>query len=293
MTLRIAIVGPGRVGRALGRQFVRAGAALLGFVGRATTAGHAAARAGAAFAGGGRALTYEELARAHVVVFAVGDPELQEAIGRAAAAGARRCALWLHTSGRHDLAVFDAVADAGIRRGALHPLLPFADADAAAAALPGALALATAGPRAERLLQRVASLLGLRPIAAGAQDRVLYHAACALAANGAASLFGAAERLLAAAGGLGEADRRAIVRQLAATSVAACGTRGPAAALSGPVRRGDAATIQEHLVAIAREAPGEQDLYRAAMAGALVLAREAGLAAAAARQLASLLGLDR
>jgi predicted short-subunit dehydrogenase-like oxidoreductase (DUF2520 family) len=293
MTLRIAIVGPGRVGRAFGRQFVRAGAALLGFVGRATTAGHAAARAGAAFAGGGRALGNEDLATAHVVVFAVGDPDLPEAIGRAAAAGSRRCALWMHTSGRHDLAVFDAVADAGIRRGALHPLLPFADADAAAAALPGAMALATAGPRAERLLLRVAGLLGLRAIRAGSQDRVLYHAACALAANGVAALFGAAERLLVAAGGLGEADRRAIVRQLAAASATACGDRGPAAALSGPVRRGDAATIEEHLAAVARSAPGEQDLYRASMAAALVLARDAGLDAAAAERLASLLGDDR
>jgi predicted short-subunit dehydrogenase-like oxidoreductase (DUF2520 family) len=55
--------------------------------------------------------------------------------------------------------------------------------------------------------------------------------------------------------------------------------RGPAAALTGPIRRGDVATVRRHLAALA---PEEQSLYRELGRVALRLAREAGLADEAA-----------
>ena len=54
---------------------------------------------------------------------------------------------------------------------------------------------------------------------------------------------------------------------------------GPAAALTGPVRRGDAATVRRHLAALA---PEDRALYRALGLVALGLARDAGLGEAAA-----------
>ena len=56
---------------------------------------------------------------------------------------------------------------------------------------------------------------------------------------------------------------------------------GPAAALTGPVRRGDAATVRRHLAALA---PDDRALYRALGLVALGLAREAGLGEAAAAE---------
>jgi predicted short-subunit dehydrogenase-like oxidoreductase (DUF2520 family) len=54
---------------------------------------------------------------------------------------------------------------------------------------------------------------------------------------------------------------------------------GPASALTGPVRRGDVATVRRHLAALA---PGDRALYRALGLVALGLAREAGLGEAQA-----------
>jgi predicted short-subunit dehydrogenase-like oxidoreductase (DUF2520 family) len=54
---------------------------------------------------------------------------------------------------------------------------------------------------------------------------------------------------------------------------------GPAAALTGPIRRGDEATVRRHLAALE---PQDRKLYRDLGLAALRLAREAGLAEASA-----------
>lgn len=285
MVVRVLIVGPGRVGGAFAARFVAAGAAVLGLVGRdrARTAA-AAAAAGVAVA------DWSALAAAHAVVFAVGDPDLAPCLEQAAASGAvRRCSLWLHTSGRHDLTVFDGRLPAGCRRGALHPVLPFPDAAAGAAAMPGAPAVLLGDAGALRLLRALAARLGLVPVVAEGGDRTLYHAACVLAANGLTALFGAVERTFAAAGGLAVADQHRLAAALMAAALRECRARGAAAALSGPVRRGDAATVRAHRRRLEAASPQQADVYRALMVAALPLARAAGLDAAAARTVAAAL----
>ena len=54
---------------------------------------------------------------------------------------------------------------------------------------------------------------------------------------------------------------------------------GPESALTGPIRRGDEATVRRHLTALV---PGNRALYRALGLVALSLAREAGLGEALA-----------
>ncbi|MCB9887315.1 MAG: DUF2520 domain-containing protein [Planctomycetes bacterium] len=270
--LRVAIVGPGRVGRALGRRLAAAGVQLLGFVGRTQDSASAAV----AFAGAGRVLAPGDLVGAHVVVFSVGDADLVTAIAAArAATGNRPCGLWLHTSGRFDLGVFDGVE--GIRRGALHPVLPFPSAEHGAAHLAGAPAVLMGEPRSRRLLLRLAERLGMVPVWRDGGDPVLYHAGCALAANGLTALYDLVQRCLVAAGGLEEDGRRRVADSLLRAAAAACAESGPVAALSGPVRRGDAATVQAHRAALAAGAPAALPTYLALMRAALDLAIAAGL----------------
>lgn len=273
MVLRIAIVGPGRVGRALGQRLTAAGVQLLGYVGRSADSAAVAVR----FANAGAALQFADLARAHVVVFCVGDQDLAGAIAAAhAAGGSRACGLWLHTSGRFDLGVFDGVP--GIRRGALHPVLPFATAEQGATALAGAPAVLCGEPRSRRLLLRLVQHLQMVPVWRTGGDPVLYHAGCALAANGLTALYDLARQCLVAAGGLEDDGRRTVLDALVRAAATACSARGPVAALSGPVRRGDAGTVQAHLLALGAAAPGVLPAYLALMRAALDLAKAAGLA---------------
>lgn len=268
MSMRTVIVGPGRVGSALGLRLQRAGVDVLGYV----------ARSGGALPEGlGRPqLELADLRRAHVVVFSVGDGDLAQVVAAAAAAGGRSCSLWLHTSGRHDLSVFAPAHGLGLRFGAMHPLLPF-PASGAPATLDGAPAVLTGPPESMRLLRRLCELLGLDAIECGAQDRALYHAACALAANGTTALFDVAGQLLRSAGGLPEDRVDEIVAALATQAVRASRQHGAARALSGPVVRGDDETVRRHAQAVDRATPELLDVYRQVMLAVLELARRGGL----------------
>ncbi len=287
MSLRLAIVGPGRVGQALARRFARHPRVhWLGFVGRD------AARTAAALArvGSGEVLAPRDLQRAHVVVFAVGDGQLASAIATCAAASPRPCSLWLHTSGRFGPEVFAAVP--GVRAGALHPVAPFPDPLHGDVVLAGAPAVIDGDERSLPLLARLCDWLELQPLRWPGGDRQLYHAACALAANGATALWAEADAVFAACG-MQATARAALLDALVGAAAAACRERGAVHALSGPVRRGDAATVQVHLQALAAGAPTALPSYVALMQIALRLATAAGLPASTAAAVAAALQRGR
>lgn len=138
----------------------------------------------------------------------------------------------------------------------MHPLMSVTGADTrfagAAAAVDGssapALEVATALARA----------LGMTPVRVAAEDRALYHATGALASNALVTILGEAERL-ADALGLG----RAQLAPLARAAVEQWATLGAARALTGPVARGDEATVARQRDAIATRAPALVPLWDA------------------------------
>jgi len=292
MALRIAIVGPGRVGTAFAARFVQAGATFVGFVGRSADA---VSRQVAAV-GAGKSLQWSDLASVHVVIFAVGDADLSAAVREAAAIGGRPCSLWLHTSGRHGLDVFAPAQPLGVRIGSLHPVMPFSG-PVEDLQMRGAPAVLAGEQRSMRLLKRLAVMLELDAIEwlgdVGATGRSLYHAGCALAANGATALFGKSVDLIRAAGGLSADEGAAIVGALMQAAARSATQNGAAAALSGPVRRGDAETVAMHLEAIQKATPEAGPSYVALMQLALILAREQGLPAADCERVAAALSLLR
>lgn len=276
------------MGSALGRQWVRGGIHLMGFVGR----DHARTEAAVRFCGAGRVLSVEDLAGAHVVVLAVGDPDLPAAVAACAKAPPRSCSLWLHTSGFHDLDVLDPLVPHGVRRGILHPAVPVPDALTGLRNLEHGPAVLTGDENAMQLLHRLAESLAMAAIPCAPGRRALYHAACALAANGATALFGAVERALGAHGGIDPADRRRLTAALMERAVGSSRREGPAMALSGPVARGDHATVQAHLDALCAAVDAPRGAYLALMREALVLARARGLDAASAARIDGLLAQE-
>jgi predicted short-subunit dehydrogenase-like oxidoreductase (DUF2520 family) len=282
--LRVLIFGPGRVGVAFARRLRAAGCDVLGFVGRDAVRTRAAVDA----TGIGAPCDAGDHARAHVVVFAVGDGDLAGAVaGAVAAAPPRPCSLWLHTSGRHGLEVFAGIP--GIRRGALHPAAPVPVPAATVDPLTGAAGVCVGDVRSMRLLRGLCRRLGLTPVDGHGGDRSLYHAACALAANGLTGLFAAAADAVRASGVVGGADADAVVLGLMRGALAACAADGPVAALTGAVRRGDAAAVAAHLRALRAQQPAAVPVYLATAGAALALARSAGLLPDAAAAVAAVL----
>jgi predicted short-subunit dehydrogenase-like oxidoreductase (DUF2520 family) len=101
------------------------------------------------------------------------------------------------------------------------------------------------------------------------------------------ALFAQAERMLGACG-FAEEEARAALRPLLAGAVANLAARPPEAAITGPMARGDHATVAAHLAALDALEPALATTYRALAVEALALSRR-GLAPEAALALAALL----
>jgi predicted short-subunit dehydrogenase-like oxidoreductase (DUF2520 family) len=88
-----------------------------------------------------------------------------------------------------------------------------------------------------------------------------YHCAAALASNYLVAALDAAAQVLAAAGVPAAQSVQALL-PLAEGALRNVSTKGTTDGLTGPVRRGDAVTIQRHLEAL-RAMPDVAELYRA------------------------------
>ena len=237
--LGFALVGPGRAGSAVGARLAAVGRPCVAVAGRTLTCPSARRVAGRLAAPVRRVV--DAGSDAALVVIATPDA----AIDAAAATLAPRLAagsLVLHLSGARGVDALAPIAAArpDVRLGALHPLQTLTGFDAADR-LVGAWA-AVAGPPD---VADIARTLGLRPCSIPDAARPAYHAAAAVASNHLVALLGQVERLAARAGVPFDA-----FEPLVRVSVDHAFTVGPAAALTGPVARGDVATVAAHLDAV-------------------------------------------
>jgi predicted short-subunit dehydrogenase-like oxidoreductase (DUF2520 family) len=186
------------------------------------------------------------------VLVAVPDDSLPGLVEGLAATGAVRAGqLVAHTSGRYGIAVLDPATRVGALPLALHPAMTFTgtalDLDRLAGATFGVTAPEPLWPVAEALVVE----MGAEPVRIAEQSRTLYHAALAHGSNHLVTLIADAMDLLRAAGVV-EPDRM-LSPLLSATLDNAL--RQGDAALTGPVARGDAGTVADHVAEIHRVAP--------------------------------------
>jgi predicted short-subunit dehydrogenase-like oxidoreductase (DUF2520 family) len=151
------------------------------------------------------------------------------------------------------------------RRFSLHPLQTFTRARGPEQ-LDGAWAAVTAETdEARDVALGLAATLGLDPFHLADADRPLYHAGAVVASNYLVTLHAAAAELAAAAGAPPEAliplMRRTIENGFD---------------LTGPIARGDWATVEAHLAVIRERRPGLEPLYRTLADATALLAGENG-----------------
>ena len=162
-----------------------------------------------------------------------------------------------HCSGSLTLDVLAPHAE----RFSLHPLMTVA-AGAGPAVLRGAAAaIAGSTPHALATAAALARAAGLEPLEVADADRALYHAAASFASNFLVTVESIADRLFAAAG----VEHRHAAR-LASAALENWAAQGPRA-LTGPIARGDEATVARQRDALATRAPDLVDLFDA-LAGA-------------------------
>ncbi len=151
----------------------------------------------------------------------------------------------------------------------LHPLMAVPREGAGLRGAGGAVAGAT--PRALATARGLAAQLGLDVVEVADADRAAYHAAASAASNFLVTLEDAAERLLPAGAG------RELLVPLVRATVEHWAALGPERALTGPIARGDAATVARQRAAVAERTPDTLPLWDAlAAATAQLAARAAG-----------------
>ena len=240
----IAIVGRGRVGGSLARA-----AEAVGLPVRVTSSEDAAE--------GSRGAT--------AALLCVPDSAIGDVCDRVAAVESRP-ALVGHVSGATTLDALAAAASRGAATFSLHPLQTFADDATSVQSIPSAIAGSNA--EAERFAAALAELLGMRPFAVPEERRAAYHAAACIASNFLVALEESAAGLLENAG---IEDARELLAPLVLRTAANWTERG-ADALTGPIARGDRATIERHRAALAELAPELLPAYEALAARTEALA---------------------
>jgi predicted short-subunit dehydrogenase-like oxidoreductase (DUF2520 family) len=220
---RLAIVGAGRLGHALAGALADAGYETVGPLGR-----------GADGAG------------ADAVLLCVPDGEI--AAAAALIAPGRPVG---HCSGATALGVL-----APHEAFSLHPLMTVTSRGATFAGAGATIAGST--ERAVRIAAELASALAMHAVEIAEEDRAAYHTAASIASNFLITLEAAAERLAGTTG----VNRQLLVPLVRAT-VENWASLGPQAALTGPVARGDEATVARQRAAIVERASDLVELFDA------------------------------
>jgi predicted short-subunit dehydrogenase-like oxidoreductase (DUF2520 family) len=199
---------------------------------------------------------------ADVVLLCVPDNQIAAA---AAAVPPRDGRLVGHCSGATTLAPLDPH-----EAFSLHPLMTVPATGADFSGAPAAVSGAT--ERARDTARRLATALGMTPFAVADDGRAAYHAAASMASNFLVTLEWAAQRV----GGV----ERDVLAPLVRATVDNWAAHGPHAALTGPIARGDEATVARQRDAVRRRAPELTELFDALTDATRTLAIEAAEAAA-------------
>ena len=281
----VGVIGPGRAGLALALALARADYRVLVYGRRTRTVPRPLT-----LTVGPRDQPPTWTRDADVVLLAVPDDAIASVAETLARAGALRAPqVVLHLSGVLGQEALGALRSSGAALGSLHPLQTLVEPEAGAALLRGAWAAVEGMAAAVRSAARLARAVGMRPFPITAKAKPVYHAGAVFASNYVVVLEAVAQRLLQHAG-FREADAWAALRPLVRGTFENLMRRAPVAVLTGPVERGDAATIRRHLGSLE---PADAALYRSLGRAALALAQRRGIAAAAAARLAETLAIDR
>jgi len=195
----------------------------------------------------------------------------------------------LHLSGVQGQEALGPLVSTRAALGSFHPLQTIVEPELTPGRLKGAWAAVEGMPRAIEAGERIAQDLGMRPFRIATKSKAIYHAGAVFASNYLVVVEAVAQRLLRHAG-LSDADAWAALRPLVEGTFENLSRHEPREALTGPLVRGDTATIVRHLESLAVD---DATLYRALGRAALELAQKTGMDEQTAEEVAEALATDR
>lgn len=250
---RVAVVGYGRVGQVLTRAFQAAGYEVVGVVTRSGGPGGGEVRL--------VRLTAELPSAVDFAVLCLRERQIAEVRDQILSRGGfRDGTVVAHTAGAFSAEVLEPVRACGALPLAWHPLQTFTGHEEPAL-LKGVTFGIDGDPVAVRIGEEVARRLGGVPFAVPPQLRGVYHLGAVFACNFLAALAAVSVDLLMEIG-MDEARASQALDPLLSATLANLHRCGLPAAITGPLRRGDAATVAKHLKILAGK-PDAEMAYRA------------------------------
>lgn len=268
MAPSLNIIGGGHVGRALGRLFSDSGGFVVQDV---LTRSLASAQAAVDFIGAGRAIdSMQALRPADAIMLAVTDDQ----IGLVADSLALPLAgtVVFHCSGAKASFELTGPKARGALVASMHPIRSFADPAKVAASFQGTYCGIEGDARAMAMLEAALRGTGARPVPIDASAKTVYHAASVFASNYLVTILDCALRAYEAAGIAPEVALE-LARPLATETLDNVFRLGPRAALSGPIARGDMATVARQQQALDAWHEPTGQLYAALVAATTSLAK--------------------
>lgn len=255
--LDVGVVGTGRAGSVLGAALKRAGHNI-----RACTAVSdiSKLRAESLLPGVPVTSIEEAVKDRDLILLTVPDDVLGQVVNGLAKTNAVSPGTFvMHASGRYGIEVLRPLTDQGCLPLALHPVMTFTgtsiDLNRLSACPFGITTVQTLRPVAETLVVEI----GGEPIWVPEENRGLYHASLTFSANNLMTLVTQTNELLEAAG---ITNPEELLTPLLGASLDNALRNGDSA-ITGPVARGDAATVREHLRVLANFDPAVIQAYRA------------------------------
>jgi predicted short-subunit dehydrogenase-like oxidoreductase (DUF2520 family) len=261
----VAIVGPGRLGRALALELRRAGYSISEIVSRDTVASKRKARELARKVDAQSSTGDSAHLDADLVWFCVPDREIAAASHQLVSAIVWKKKIAFHSSGALASDELRALRRRGASVASVHPLMTFVSGSIPS--LKGVPFAVEGDATAVRAARRIVRNLGGEAFTIRKQHKAAYHAWGAFTSPLLVATLVTGERLARAAG-LSAVEARKKMLPIVRQTITNYETLGPAGAFSGPIVRGDAEIVRKHLKVL-KKVPQARHVYMALARAAL------------------------
>ena len=275
----IAIIGAGRVGGSIGYLLARAGYVITALAARSRESAEQAQK----FVGSGEPTTgVVKAASGSGIVFITTPDRTIKSISEQLATGEALSSgmIVVHMSGAHSLELLDAVKQSGAHRAVIHPLQSLASMEQGIKNLPGSFFRIEADPEAQETARELVKALGgIELVMPGwtsdTHSAMLYHAGAVAVSNFFVALVDYGLKFYQRLGADKKEALNAVLPLIRGT-LTNIETVGIPDALTGPIVRGDAQTVREHIKAMEEKAPELVGLYKELAKQTISVARDRG-----------------
>jgi len=256
----VAIIGLGKAGTAVGYLLREAGYPIVAV----TCRSHTSLRDRIRYTGG-KAFTAEANAEAvslaSCILIATPDDIISSVCSEIAQQGGfQQGDKVIHMSGAGGLDLLESARDVGASVASIHPIQSFADIETAIRSIPRSTFGITADDAIREWSAELVRALGGIPFYVPETIKPLYHAAACMASNYLTTLIHMAEETYLSLG----LSRDEAIRSfwpLVSGTLTNIETRGSIQALTGPISRGDAGTIEQHIRVLREKLPAYLPAY--------------------------------